>query len=252
MSFISLSQAFAQWQELAADLPKDDGPMLAESWNDYTDTLCKDGELCALQYHHAPAYDEPMPGEGSRYDALADDRAFILDAMGVGLVAAFVPFSQSRNKGEKSPSLNWRVTLQYRGRDVIETDYMQGCAHAPAYSAPIIFRSGKRDQWSTDRAIASECETGRRAVSVNGAGYVTVGKARILPPDAADVLYSLLQDGSAIDCRDFADWCADYGFSDDSIAARANYDACIATATRLRAAFGDKTMRELSELFEDY
>lgn len=56
MQRISLSQAFAQWQELAADIPQDDAPMLAESWNDYTDSLCKDGALCDLQYHYAPVY----------------------------------------------------------------------------------------------------------------------------------------------------------------------------------------------------
>lgn len=83
MQRISLSQAFAQWQELAADLPQDDAPMLAESWNDYTDSLCKDGALCDLQYHYAPAYDEEMPGDGSRFDPLSDDREFILDALGV-------------------------------------------------------------------------------------------------------------------------------------------------------------------------
>lgn len=247
---ISLSQAFHQWQELAADIPRDDGPMLAESWNDYTDSLCKDGELCALQYHYAPAYDEDMPGEGSRFDPLADDRAFILERMGVGLVAAFVPFSQSRNKGEKQPSLNWRVTLRYGNRDVIETDYMQGCAHAPAYSRPVTFTNGKRDQWSTDRAIASECETGRRAASVNGAGYVTVGKARIPPPNVADVLYSLLQDASALDSGGFPEWCADMGLDDDSISALATYDACIDVAVKLRGAFGDKTLSDLRDLFE--
>lgn len=250
MSYISLSQAFAQWQELSADIPKNDGPTLAESWNNYTDSLAKDGELCALQYHYAPAYDEPMPGDGSRFDPLADDRAFILERMGVGLVATFVPFSQSRSKGESRPSLNWRVALQYRGRGVIETDYTQGCGYAPAHKNPITFGSGKRDQWATDRAIASECETGRRTVNVNGAGHATPGKARIPPPDVVDVLCSLLWEARVLDCLDFADWCAELGMDTDSIKARAMYDACIAAALKLRGAFGEKTLSELHELFE--
>lgn len=243
MSFISLSQAFAQWQELAADIPKDDGPALAESWNDYTDSLAKDGELCALQYHYAPAYDDPMPGSGSCWDALSDDREFILERMGVTLDAVFVPFSQSRNKAEKLPSLNWRVTIKKDGRDVIETDYMQGSGHAPAYNDPSIFPGPqrKRDQHTTTKRIREECETGRHS---NGR------RLPINPPDVADVMHSLLLDASALDSRDFADWCADYGYSDDSISARATYDACIATATKLRAAFGQKTVDELRELFE--
>ena len=248
--YISLSQAFRQWQELAASIPVGDKPALAESWNVYTDSLAKNGELSALQYHYAPAWDEPMPGDGSRYDALSDDRAFILECMGVGLVATFVPFSQSRNKGESRPSLNWKVTLRYRGRDVIETDYMQGCGYAPAHKNPITFGSGKRDQWATDRAIAAECETGRRTVNVNGAGHATSGKARIPPPDVVDVLHSLLWEARVLDCLDFADWCAELGMDDDSIKARTMYDACIAAALKLRSAFGEKTLSELHELFE--
>lgn len=248
---ISLSQAFAQWQEFAANIPKHDDAMLAESWNDYTDSLCKDGELGTLQYHHCPAYDEDMPGEGSRFDPLADDREFILDAMGVTLSAVFVPFSQSRNSAEKSPSLNWRVTLKKGGRDVLTTDYMQGCAYCPAYKNPVMFPGGKkRDQWSTDKAIAAECETGKRVKGIGPSGHVFGPGKAIDPPDVVEVLHSLLLDASALDSRDFADWCADFGYSDDSITARGLYDACIATATKLRAAFGDKTLRELNELFE--
>lgn len=243
MSFISLSQAFAQWQELAADIPKDDGPALAESWNDYTDSLAKDGELCALQYQYCPAYDDDMPGSGSRWDALSDDREFILERMGVTLDAVFVPFSQSRNKAEKLPSLNWRVTIKKDGREVITADYSQGCGHCPAdkktFNTPALNPATEKR-----RAIASECETGRAYVNGWKQG------AKIAAPDIADVMHSLLLDASALDCRDFADWCADYGYSDDSISARAAYDACIATATKLRASFGQKTVDELRELFE--
>jgi hypothetical protein len=249
---ISLSQAFAQWQELAADLPKDDGTMLAESWNDYTDSLCKDGELCALQCHYAPAYDEPMPGTGRQYAPLSDDIDFILDRMGITMAAAFVPFSQSRNKREKDPSLNWSITLRKDGRDVIQTDYMQGRGHCPAYKNPPRFPgSQKVDEYMRRQLIAQECETGRRATFVSSIDHVGKGAA-IDPPDLADVLHSLLMDSSAIDCRDFADWCADYGMDSDSIKARAAYDTGIDKALKLRAAFGDKTITEMRELFADY
>ena len=248
--YISLSQAFRQWQELAADIPRDDAPMLAESWNNYTDALHKNGEICTLQYEFAPAWDEPMPGDGSRFDPLADDRAFILERMGVTLSAVFVPFSQSRNKNEKRPSLNWRVTLHYNGRDVIETDYTQGIAHCPAYKKPIKFSDGRIDKWATDRAIETECEKGRRTVAINGSGYFSVSKERIPPPDVVDVLYSLMLDASAIDAGGFSEWCADMGLDDDSIRARAIYDACIETAVKLRAAFGEKTLSNLRDLFE--
>lgn len=244
-NFISIAQAFVQWQELAADIPKDDSAMLAESWNNYTDSLEKDGQLCSLQVHYCPAYDDEMPGEGSRFDALSEDREFILERMGVTMDSVFVPFSQSRSKGEKIPSLNWRVTMKKDGREVITTDYMQGCGHCPAYKNPSTFNSGKRDQWRTDQRIKEECETGREVPKDGG-----MRRPRIAPPSVVDVLYSLLLDASALDFRDFADWCSDLGYDTDSIKAKQAYDECIATATKLRAAFGQKTVDDLRELFE--
>ena len=248
MSYISLSQAFANWKELAADIPKDDDSMLSESWNDYTDSLCKGGELCALQYHYAPAYDDDMPGEGSRYDELSDDRAFILDAMGVTLSAEFVPFAQSRNKDEKEPSLNWRVTLKLRDREVLTADYMQGSGHCPAYQRNNFNTPTVNPKSEKRAAIAYECATGFEAKGGMMGG--TFKRGRKLEPELTDVFYSLLSDSSVLDCRDFADWASDFGMDSDSIKARAMYDACMADALKMRAAFGDKTMSELRELFE--
>ncbi|MFN7882983.1 MAG: hypothetical protein ACK5PF_08230 [bacterium] len=258
MNRISIAQAFNQWKDGGGmGSPFDihgrhDAPALAESWNNYTDSLAKDRELCALQYHYAPAYDEDMPGEGTRFNPLADDREFILTAMAITLDAVFVPFSQSRSKGEKQPSLNWRVTLKKDGREVIATDYMQGCAHCPAYSSPTMFKSGKLDEYTTKKRIAAECETGRATSSGDHCtSTFSNNGAKIKPPSVVDVLHSLLQDGRAIDSRDFADWCADYGYDTDSRKAEENYRACLGIGLKLRGTFGDKTMRELYELFED-
>lgn len=246
---ISLSQAFAQWQELAANIPQDDGAALAESWNNYTDSLCKDGELCGLQYHYAPSYDDAMPGTGHEWDVLSYDRRFIVDAMGLTLSATFVPFSQSRNKDEKHPSLNWRVTLKLQGKDVLTADYTQGSAHCPAHKSPIKHSTGKRDDYLTNCAIARECETGKRARAVGNGGYFTES-GRISPPELVDVLHCFLTDASVLDCRDFADWAGDMGMDTDSIKARNTYDACVADALKLRGAIGEQGLRDLRDLFE--
>lgn len=124
---ISLAQAFANWQELAANIPKDDGPMLAESWNNHTDSLAKDGELTALQYHYAPSYDDPMPGEGSRFDKLSDDRGFILDAMGVELTS--VASGGPRNGWDAGAS-HWKCVLTHNGMMTEPFTYSMGSAHA--------------------------------------------------------------------------------------------------------------------------
>ena len=55
-------------------------------------------------------------------------------------------------------------------------------------------------------------------------------------PAVADVLYSLFRDASAAD-NNFHDWCAEYGYSDDSIKALNTYKQCLDIATALRKHF---------------
>lgn len=250
MSYISLSQAHDQWsQDIAGLIPKDDDCALSESWNNYTDSLCKDGQLCALQYHYAPSYDESMPGSGGTYDALSDDREFILEQMGVTISTEFVPFAQSRFKNESSPSLNWRVTLKLRGNEVLTCDYMQGCGHAPAYNRNNFNTPTVNPAREKHAAIAQECATGFEAKG--GISFGKFKQGRKLEPDVADVMYSLLSDSRVLDCRDFADWASDMGMDTDSIKARASYDECMSQVLKIRGTFGEKRMRELHELFED-
>jgi hypothetical protein len=156
-NFISLSQAFAQWQELAAGIPKDDAPMLSESWNDYTDSLCKDGQLCALQYHYAPSYDDSMPGEGSRYDALSDDREFILDAMGLRMRATRVDARPGSDPTEWDKSAShYRVTLTRNGKSM-RVYYSMGVALRDAPSEPDVIHSLLLDASGVDEDFPDWC-----------------------------------------------------------------------------------------------
>lgn len=187
----------------------------------------------------------------TQYDELAGDRAFILDAMGVTCDATFVPWSESRNADNKNPSLNWRVTLRYQGKDVLTTDYTQGLAHCPAYKDPPRFPDGSLDWYMRKERIKLECETGRKSACMPMVDSATATKNPIDPPDVQDVMHSLLLDAEAIDAYDFEDWCGEFGYDSDSISAREAYDACVQTGLKLRNAFGDKTLSELRELFED-
>lgn len=63
-----------------------------------------------------------------------------LAALNIEYTAVFVPQSASRNSAEKTPSLNWRVTVRRTrpgyppGSPMVETiaeDYMQGIGHVP-------------------------------------------------------------------------------------------------------------------------
>lgn len=81
------------------------------------------------------------------------------DSSGLTYSAQFVPQSQSRNAGDKQPSINWRVTIS-KGNAILTTDYTQGCAHLPHYS----------QQFSKlavyDDAVRHACETGKSTWAV--------------------------------------------------------------------------------------
>lgn len=154
---ISLAQAFAQWRELTADLPADDVPMLSEAWNDYTDSLTKDGELTALQYHYAPAYDDAMPGEGSRFDPLAADRDFILNAMGVTMKCTRKDTRPDADQWDKSAS-HWRVTLRRNGQSMM-LDYSMGAAHTGEPELSYVLNAVMRDSEYAGESFADFCDS---------------------------------------------------------------------------------------------
>lgn len=78
MSLISFEQAYSQWMELVEefDINQDDEPMMAESWNNYTDGLCKDGNFNDLMYYHCPAWDEDMQDGEDTFNFLCDCLGF--------------------------------------------------------------------------------------------------------------------------------------------------------------------------------
>lgn len=173
-------------------------------------------------------------GEDMGRDEEGEADSDMIADLGLTIRAEFVPFSQSRNKGNKHHSLNWRVTLQCKGRDVLTCDYSAGSAHCPA----------DKKRWPTPhdkrQAIADECESGREAPH-------KYRKSKKIEPDARDVINSLLLDASALDCASFADWCSDYGYDADSLSARKIYDECIAHAVAFRAAVGAENFEKLRD-----
>ena len=154
----------------------------------------------------------------------ADARKAALESLKLTVDAAFVPFSQSRNKAEKSPSLNWRVTVKRDGHDVLTTDYMAGMAHCPGYSVKTVpdkfqahaYRSasGKpypgttsafRSATSAERLkqfreaiCAAECESGFPMQRAYNGAFIRKPKAPAIVPDPVDVLHSLTLDSDVL------------------------------------------------------
>lgn len=153
----------------------------------------------------------------------------------------FVPFSQSRNAGNKDLSLNWKGDLLVRGNVVLkDLDFSQGIANAPSY------KQGSVMTIDRDNAIRYEVE--------NGKSYIWYGldrKKRIEFP-AIGFTACIFMDASAIDCLGFSDWASNYGYSDDSIKAKAIYDACVEYGLKLRARLGDAALKEIQDEANQY
>lgn len=125
---ISIKEAFEQWESeikpaVIRQYGQDDVPALSESWNDYTDSLCKDGQLTDLECHYCPAWDEPdMPDSD-------DTPGWILEKMGVRFdCAPVVSRPDSLMSDMPAGSRHYRVNMK-RGDKIFTFHYSMGPAH---------------------------------------------------------------------------------------------------------------------------
>lgn len=134
---ITIEQAYEQWAdsikpEIVTQYGEDDEPALSESWNDYTDSLCKDGALNDLQYHYCPAYDDTMPD---------DEPDWILEEMGVRFTMSRIDSRPDGFMSDMGPgSSHWKVTIE-RGSKSFEIFYSMGSAHTGLPSETGVFNS---------------------------------------------------------------------------------------------------------------
>lgn len=179
--------------------------------------------------------------------------AAAMAALGLTVAAEFVPFSKSRNAandpGNKpgSRSLNWRVTLQRNGRDVLTTDYSAGIAHAPCYKR--LQGKGFGIRWTLENteAIVFETEHGR---AFTFRRFTPAGKPIL--PDPVDVVWSLSRDSDVLDSGGFEDWAGELGYDPDSRSAESTYRACLEIALKLRGAIGEAGIEALRVAGEDF
>ena len=119
---------------------------------------------------------------------------------------------------------HWEVTIS-RNDCSYTTDYHQGCAYRR-------YRGGKKIKFPY---TGGTLEQNKRTIPIE--------------PTLTDVLYCLVSDAQCARDVSFAEWAADMGYSDDSIKAKATYDACRDCYFELRRLCD---LDELSELFQDY
>jgi hypothetical protein len=162
--------------------------------------------------------------------------------LGLSMAAHFVPFSRSRSKKEKTPSLNWVVTIAHKGKPFLTTEYMMGSGHCPGYKQCETYESKKITAWECENGVEGWITSNERIIRHGG---------NILPK-LADVLHSLASDASAIDYASFEAWANEMGDDPDSRRAEQVYRACLDTALKLRAALGEDGLTRLRDGVQDY
>ena len=75
--------------------------------------------------------------------------------------------------------------------------------------------------------------------------------AKPVLPHVAGVLHSLLLDSESVN-QNFTDWCADFGYSDDSLKALETYRACTDNGKKLNAIFPRDVQQAIREALADY
>lgn len=173
-----------------------------------------------------------------------------LSALGLNMAAEFVPASTFKDDEWKRGAINFNATITARGTVIYRGPYAYSVGNLPNYShhwatklcgAPILAAALERGVWPADGLK-----------SFDGGRTPSHKTMKVPAPSLRDVLYSLLNDASAIDLPDFETWASEYGYDADSRSAEATYRACLDTGLKLRAALGNSVLAELRELFQDY
>ena len=178
------------------------------------------------------------------------ERERALSDLGLSIECTFVPFSHSRNAkpgkdGKVWKSLNWEVSLYRRKTLILETGYAQGTAHCPAYSHPPTLPNGKPDPYLQHKAIQDEIESGKTAF-VTPSGNIS-RRGTIPGPSLVEVCYSLAMDAQS-GRESFTDFCANFGYDEDSRKAEETWRAC---ADIYRSMGADLT-EAIGEIVEGY
>ena len=190
------------------------------------------------------------------------DEKHLADEYGITVRSEFVPFSKSHDYepglDPQDKCLNWKVTIVYKGRDIITQDYMAGIGYLPSYKNYNIKDFGQKYSIVHCAYMDAELENGYQAVIshqeyVAGMSFpIKIDKNKPILPDSVGVVWSLLNDARAIDYACFEDWADDYGYDSDSRKAEKIYNDCLAIGLKLRAGLGENLIEKLRDTLLDY
>lgn len=148
---------------------------------------------------------------------------------------------------------HYQVTLTFKGRTIFNGAYSLGIGIIEAWAreqpsskipAEYSSRGGHFNLWE---ALRNPLPYGKRYRddSPYYAGLKAMA-AKHYRPAAGDILESIASDASNSD-QHFKEWAADHGYSDDSISAKATWEACNDIRRTLESGLGREAYAELLE-----
>jgi len=153
------------------------------------------------------------------------------------------------------PHISYQCRLARNGREVWSGPYKLGIGHVKivdpykTHTSAFLSVDEKNMLSTTSRRPGAQFKDKKRQASA----CASLALAQKVTPKLPDVLHSLLLDGAAhFDSQTFEDWCADYGYSDDSIKARDTFETCERIGKALARAFTRAELNDLREVFQDY
>ena len=155
---------------------------------------------------------------------------------GFGMTARYLTKTEVRDPWKER--LEYRVTLTYRGRVILETPFSMGIAHIPGYERR------QRRVIENQEFLIHALETGT-VPKYSPAGYMR--NSEPILPTLESVVSCLVLDSSAIDYADYEEWAQEFGYDPDSREGERIYRACLETGLRLRSRIGESRLRKLQE-----
>lgn len=172
----------------------------------------------------------------------------ILKNCEVSYSAGYVALTERGDGDTKWQCDEWRIQFTRTRAELQKVEkfkYFTGLGHrAPAtaahkqtaaYGFPGLTDGDRAGRTSYGRRYLAEIEKLRKPVA----------------PHAADVLYSLLMDSSAVG-QSFESWCSELGMDSDSRKAEATYRACQENADKLARIFDHVAREALQTALQDY
>jgi len=138
----------------------------------------------------------------------------------------------------------WRVTIRKDKKQEIFQYYTGTGLRAKAT---------EKQKEQALRGFPGLTDNDKKGLTSYGKRYLAAVDALRSPviPTAASVLHSLLLDSDAINSC-FSDWCADFGYNDDSTKALNTYKACCKICQQLRGFFTHQQRETMREILQDY